>query len=212
MKKLLKACFLAISLMFPISTSTTLAAQVVIAGSELNAPPAFWDHSYYPLSQWIDRAFPFTAIPGGTYQVESLQIAAFHHPGFAGSHAYFSLHEDSQGLPGAELTNFQTHSISAIAEVHALVPSKYTTLESDTLYWIIGQTLRGAVNWNLSDSKFGQTAFRRPNVPWTVQKGRNLAAFAILGTPIPEPSSMPHLGFVALGVVCFHKRRHQTLR
>ena len=191
--------------------SSASAAPVVIAGSELNTPPAFWDDSFYPLGRTIDRAFSFTAIPGGPYQAESLQLAAFHNLGFSGSHAYFSLHEDSQGLPGAELTNFQTHSISAVAEVHELAPTNFAILESDTLYWIIGQTRQTQVNWNLSDSIFGQTAFRRPNASWVVQENRNVAAFAILGTPIPEPSSRVLVGSMAFGVACFRKRRHQTL-
>ncbi len=37
--------------------SISRGAPVVIAGSELNAPPAFWENSYSPLGPSIDRAF-----------------------------------------------------------------------------------------------------------------------------------------------------------
>ncbi len=187
-------------------SGSALAGQSVIAGSELNAPPAFWENSFYPLSTSIDRAFPFTVLSGGPYSVEQLQIVAFHYPGLASSSATFSIHMDFQGLPGETLADFQVHEISTVPEVHASAPTESLTLTSSTMYWIVGQTAQGQVNWNLGDSVFGDTAFKRPNTAWTLQENRNVSAYVILGTPIPEPTCLILIGCCVIGWLSIGRR------
>jgi len=204
MRHLRNTCYLVA--VFVTSSNSANASPIVIAGSELNAPPAFWDNSFYPLTSRIARAFPFSVAPGGPYFVDELQIAAFYYRGFVGNNASFSIRENAQGEPGLELVEFLVNDISTTAQVHSLLPLEIITLQSDNLYWIVGKTDQGQVNWNLGDNTFGETAFRLDGGEWAVQQGRNVAAFAILGTPIPEPKSIALVGMIAFGVICHQKR------
>ncbi len=104
------------------------------------------------------------------------------------------------------ITSFQVDNISTDVQVHTLAPTVAAILDVNTVYWIVAQVQQSELGWNLGDSVFGQTAFRRPNVPWSLQENRNISAYAILGTPIPEPSNLALVGLSTLGMFSLRRR------
>lgn len=184
--------------------SSTQATPVVIGGSSLESPPPFWDNSFWGMTASIQRAFPFTVIFGGAYYAEELQVAAYHYEGMAGSLANFSINLDDNGQPGQAVGAFEVTDITTTAQVLNAQVAEETVLYSDTAYWLVGQTPQGQVNWNLADNVFGTVAYRVDQGDWVIISGSNVSAFAILGSQVPEPSTLLLLG---LGGLALRRKR-----
>ena len=180
---------------------------VVVAGSSLESPPPFWENSFWGITRSIDRAFPFDVQPFGPYQVLELEVAAYHYEGMAGASADFSIHLDDSGTPGAAIALFQMSGISTTQTVVSSSLSEPVLLNSSERYWIIGSTASGQVNWNLGDSTFGEAAFRVNDGPWEFLDRANVSGFALLGTAVPEPSTLSVL--VLSGLAMYARRRKQ---
>jgi hypothetical protein len=172
----------------------TPGSAVVIAGSTLASPPPFWTDSFWGLTPTIEQAFPFEVISGGPYLAEALDVAVYHYEGLAGDTAEFSIHLDEAGLPGTEIATFPLSGISTTQQVLTATPLEVPVLHPGTAYWLVGSTSYGQVNWNLADFVFGTTAYRVAGDDWVVLEDTNVSAFAILGSPVPEPSSAILLG------------------
>jgi hypothetical protein len=175
------------------------ALSTVIGGSALEAPPSFWDNSFWGITSGIDRAFPFTVPAGGPYSVDSLEIVAFHYINLSGSRATFTLHEDDQGNPGISVGHFFTSDITTEPKPRTLLPLEDVTLRSDRTYWLVGETTQGQVNWHIGYNTFGPAAYRVGSGDWTFLDHANTCAFAIHGTPIPEPATLALFGLISLG-------------
>lgn len=173
-------------------------ASVVIGGSTLTSPPPFWQESYYGMTSGLERACSFTTVSGGPFRAETLQIAAFYYSFQSGSHARFTINLNNNGTPGAVIGTFETNSIPRIQwpetsytpRILNIQAGADIILDPDTTYWLTGQTLQQQFNWHLADSVFGTVAYRQSQGQWSVLQNGNLAAFAILGTPLPEPSTL----------------------
>jgi hypothetical protein len=188
-------------LLIAIPTGIVHGAPLVVAGSQLVSPPAFFPNSFWGITSSIDRAFAFSVIGGGPYRVEELQIAAFHYDFLPGNTGDFSIHLDESGRPGAEIGTFRFNSIGTTAQILSSSPTSEVVLNSSTPYWILGSTTRGQVNWNLGDNVFGRIAYRSGSAEWTVENGRNVSAFAILGAAVPEPGSIVLLASAIIAAI-----------
>lgn len=192
--------------------SISRGAPIVIAGSELIAPPKFFQNSSWSITPRVDRAFPFTVISDGSFFAEKLQIPARYDQFIPGTRAKFTVHEDAQGEPGNEIGDFHMEGISADVRLHTAAATTLFTLEGETKYWIIGQIASGQVHWHLgfnSDDTvtLGQVAYRVDDGEWVFDDDRNISAFAILGQPVPEPSSTALVSFSSLGMLYFRRRK-----
>ena len=176
----------------------------VIAGSSGISPPPFWENSYWGMTSGLERAFLFTTISDGPFYAEELQVAAFY-PNFqSGSHARFSIKLDDNGLPGVAIWTFETKSITTIPQVLGIEITDEIILNSNTTYWLTGQSLQQNFHWNLGDNTFGTTAYRISQGEWIILPNRNVSAYAILGSPTPEPSTLLLFG---LGALFLRKKR-----
>ena len=160
---------------------------IVLAGSSGTSPPPFRSDAFWGITSVVEKAFPFILIPDGSYNATELQIAADHYERLAGSVAQFSIKLDDSGKPGVEIATFQLRGISTERQVLSAVPSGNVTLDSGTQYWLVGATPRGQVNWSLGDNAFGTAAYRVSGGDWIIQDNSYVCAFAILGSPVPEP-------------------------
>ena len=172
------------------------ASPIVIAGSDHMAPPRFQAGPYIQLTPVIDRAHPFTIIDGGAFRVAELQIAAYRSAGIGGTAADFSVHADANGVPGEPLGTFVVAGIPlSTPSVVSASPTSDLVLYSGTTYWIVGTTNQGQVNWSLASgtpgmiSVNGPYAYKLRNDDWVVSPTGQLAAYAILGSPVPEPAA-----------------------
>lgn len=176
----------------------------VIAGSSGISPPPFWEDSFWGMTSSIERAFPFTVTSGGPYIVEELEVAAYHYEGMAGSTAYFSINVDNEGEPGDALATIEMTGITTSQQIVSTMFTEEVILNSDTGYWLVGGTQQGQVNWSLGDNVFGTAAYRVDQGAWTILSDENVSAYAILGSPIPEPATLLLLGF---GAVLVRRKR-----
>ena len=191
--KMISSTYL-VAILLVVHSDSVLAVQLMIGGSELIAPPRYLSGNFFwGVTQEIDQTFSFTTISGDTFNVNELQIPLWHYPGLAGNTATFSVHEDLLGEPGAVVGEFLVTGISTVEQLHSVSPLISFTLEGNEKYWIAGDSPFGQVNWNLGgdfgDEVFGEVGFRSGGGAWTIQQGRNVSAFAISGTSVPEPSS-----------------------
>jgi len=181
------------------------ASISVIAGSSGISPPPFWEDSFWGMTSSIERAFPFTVIPGGPYFVEELEVAAWHYEGLAGSTAFFSINVDNEGKPGDALATIKMTGITTSQQVVSTTFTEEVILNSDSVYWLVGGTQQGQVNWSLGENVFGTAAYRVSQGEWTILSNSNVSAYAILGSPVPEPATLLLLGLG--GLTLLRKRR-----
>lgn len=194
-----------------VGASFCQASEIVATSGSTDggAGPSFWFGSYYPVSPQIKRAFSLTIEQQEPMRLETLIIAAHRRDG--GGVGVFSVRSDNAGAPGSRLGLFVTQDIDADQEHHelAIVDGPVTISPGET-FWLVAETLGGELRWNLAagadgNGFFGDTAFLRPGGQWTPQNS-NLAAFTLLGVPIPEP---PGALLLALGIVGRQRRRHK---
>jgi hypothetical protein len=189
MKNKKTTLFSAVIVLFGIGYAMA-ADLVVIGGSSGISPPPFWENSFHWMSTSVERAFPFTVASGGPYNVELLEVAAFNSQAWEGSSAYFSINLDNTGKPGQPIANFELNSLTTAQQVQSAQVIQEIILYSGTLYWLVGGASNGQVYWNLGDNAFGTAAYRVDKGEWTVFSNTNVSAFAILGSPVPEPASL----------------------
>lgn len=200
-----KAIFISALIVIALTALPTQAGQVVIGGSSLQSPPPFWEDSYWGITASTQRAFPFTVIGGGPYFAEDLEVAAYY-SGSPGSLADFSISLDDNGKPGQPIGKFYTAVITTSQQVVSVEIIDDTVLYSDTLYWLVGQTSQGVVNWNLADNVFDTVAYCVDQGDWVVLEHKNVSAFAILGSPVPEPATFLLFALGCLSLI----RKHQV--
>lgn len=199
-----KAIFLSAVIVILLAAAPTQAGQVVIGGSSLQSPPPFWEDCYWGIIASTQRAFPFTVVGGGPYYAEELEVAAYY-SGSPGSLADFSINLDDNGKPGQAIGTFYTAVITTNQQIVSTEMIDDTVLYSDTLYWLVGQTSQGQVNWNLADNVFGTVAYCVDQGDWVILPHSNVSAFAILGSRVPEPATFLLFTLGVLGLV--RKRR-----
>lgn len=163
------------------------------------------EDSFWGMNASIQIAFPFTVIDGGPYYAEHLEVAAYHYEDMAGSLANFSINLDDNGKPGQAIGTFYTAVITETAQVVNVEIIDDTVLYSDTLYWLVGQTPQGQVNWNLADYVLGTIARRVGGGDWDILSDRNVSAFAILGSQVPEPATFLLFALAGLGLTRKHR-------
>jgi hypothetical protein len=181
------------------------ASISVIAGSSGISPPPFWEDSFWGMTPSIERAFPFTVIPGGPYFVEDIEVAAWHYEGMAGSTVFFSINVDNEGKPGDALATIKMTGITTSQQVVSTTFTEEVILNSNSVYWLVGGTQQGQVNWSLGENVFGTAAYRVNQGVWTILSNSNVSAYAILGSPVPEPATLLLLGLG--GLTLLRKRR-----
>jgi hypothetical protein len=184
--------------LFGLLVGSVHGAPLVLAGSQLVSPPTFLPNSFWGITSSIDRAFPFSVIGGGPYRVDQLRIAAHHYPNLAGNTAEFSIHRDEAERPGAVVGSFLFNNIGTTAQVVSSPPRAEVVLNSATPYWLVGSTARGQVNWNMGINIFNRVAYRVGSDDWTLIELGNVSAFAILGSPVPEPSGIALIAWGAI--------------
>jgi len=174
------------------------ASISVIAGSSGISPPPFWEDCFWGMTSSIERAFPFTVIPGGPYFADELEVAAYHYEGLAGSTAFFSINVDNEGKPGDALATIKMTGITTSQQVVSATFTEEVILNSNSVYWLVGGTQEVQVNWSLGDMAFGTAAYRVNQGEWNILSYANISAYAILGSPVPEPATLLLLGLGCL--------------
>lgn len=178
----------------PAASSASSTTCVISDGSHLQNPPQFWNNSFLVgLSGSWQEAHPFHVIPGNEWLPERLEIPLYHYQGMAGNSATFSIWTDVAGKPGSPLATFPVSNITTEQRVLSIAPSFVASpLQGDANYWLVGvNTGGGQVNWNMEASTGDYTrAYRVNGGDWVVQSHlANQSAFAVMGSPVPEPSS-----------------------
>jgi len=182
------------------------ASISVIDGSSSISPLPFWENSFWGLTSHIEMAFPFTATSGGPYFAEELEVALYHYEGLAGSTAYFSINVDNNGEPGDVIATIEMTDITTNQQVVSATFTEKIIINSNTNYWLVGGTQQGQVNWNLGDGVFGIVAKRVNHGAWTIFSYSNVSAYAILGSPVPEPATFFLFGLGGLALLRKHRK------
>lgn len=198
--------FILILIILPAINHLVFAGPIVIAGSSGESPPPFWENSFWGMTESIEMAFPFMFSAGEPYFVEELEVAAYHYDGMAGSVANFSINLDDNGHPAQAVAIFEMTGITTTQKVVSTLVTQEVILYSDVLYWLVGGTPHGQVNWNLAAGIFGTAAKRVEEGDWVILSNSNVSAFAILGSPVPEPATLLLLGLGGLIL----RRKHRT--
>jgi hypothetical protein len=181
---------------------------VMVGGSGPSYPPQFWENSFLAgLAGSWQEAHPFHAAPGGAWLPVELEIPLYHYDGMAGDRATFSIWTDDSGKPGSSIATFPVSNITTQQHVISVAPSFVSSpLQGGADYWIVGVNPgRGQVNWNMYAGTGNFTrAYRENGGSWVVQKHlANQSAFALLGSPVPEPSGLFLLGVGAAGLAVY---------
>jgi hypothetical protein len=116
---------------------------------------------------------------------------------------------DSQALESFQVVNqlrFAGHPSPAVVIASVLHP----LLAANTGYWIAATALRPTeALWNDNDIPYGGStfAYRDNNGSWELLASPSSPAFAVFGSPVPEPATLGLLGVGALGLLAYGCRR-----
>jgi hypothetical protein len=83
-------------------------------------------------------------------------------------------------------------------------------LDANTGYWLVATASQPTeAIWNANSIPYGggTFAYRDNNGPWAVLGLDPIPAFAILGSPVPEPATLGLLGMGAVGLLVYRCRR-----
>jgi hypothetical protein len=184
------------------------AESVLIAGSGSDVPPEFHGFEHVQITPVIDRALPFTVPADSDYRVDEIQVAIYRPATSGATTAQFSIHADESGVPGAKLATFDVVGIPLMMiEVLTAAATDDVVLDAGAPYWLVGTTEDGQANWSLAAGPpplgfaFGASAFNLRDEGWVVTATGNIGTYAILGTPVPEPSAAL-TGLIAVLMVC----------
>jgi hypothetical protein len=115
---------------------------------------------------------------------------------------------DSQALESFQVVNklpFTGSNAPAVPVGSVLHP----LLEANTGYWIVAAAAQPTeAIWNSNDVLYGggTFAYRVNDGSWEVVANDMSPAFAVLGSPVPEPATLSLLGIAALGLLVFKCR------
>ena len=183
----------------------------IIGGSVLRSPPQFMQNSYYGISASLADAFPFRAVAGTAWLPETLQVPLYDPLNGQNDNALFSIYSDASGQPGSPLVTFAVPHVGNMPAVYSVSPSMVTSpLQGGATYWFVGTMTSGMAAWNLDEFVGGgfTRAYSVSGGGWVVQSVGNISAYAILGSPVPEPSSIVLLGIGGVSLLAYTWRRH----
>jgi hypothetical protein len=112
---------------------------------------------------------------------------------------------DSQALEAFQVVNklpFSGGNAPAVPIQSVLHP----LLEANTGYWIAATASQPTeAIWNSNNVLYGggTFAYRVNNGPWEAMANPSSPAFAVLGSPVPEPATLLLLGVGTLGVLAY---------
>jgi hypothetical protein len=112
---------------------------------------------------------------------------------------------DNEGKPGDTIAAIKMTGITTSQQIVSTMFTEEVILDSDSGYWLVGGTQQGHVSWGLGDMAFGTAAYRVNQGEWTILSNSNVSAYAILGSPVPEPATLLLLGLG--GLTLLRKRR-----
>lgn len=195
-------------------TANPISAEV-IGGSILRSPPQFMPNSFYVgLRGYRQEAYPFQVIPGNGWFPERLEVPLYHYDGMEGGSAVFSIWSDISGLPDSQLATFPVSNITTEASIYSVTPSFMAgPLLGSTTYWLVGSNAGpGQVNWNM-DQSIGNfvRAYRLDGGDWVLQSNLSrISAFVLLGSAVPEPSSIGLLGMAVVSLLTYSRQRRNV--
>jgi hypothetical protein len=155
----------------------------------------------------------FAITPAATFELDQIRLAAGHITG--PNQINVTLRADAGGLPGAVLESFSFTNLGAFGNANPpLVANSvlHPILQAGTRYWLIADPGNAATwdVWNFNSiGDTGPHALSAGGGPFT-DGNATRGAFEILGTPVPEPSSLALFGLGSLGLAGWRLRRRHT--
>lgn len=154
--------------------------------------------------------------PSSDFTLTQIDIALSFDNAFSGTNgATVELVNDANGSPGStvleywDLTNLPDSSTSFTPET--LTSSSNPTLSSGTQYWVEVfpadlTTYYDVWNWN-NQGQTGVAYSTDSGVTWTFDSAATASAFDVLGTPVPEASTVLLLAMGLLSLLGFARLR-----